>query len=393
MFSAVWPAGRYRQICCDIISGKLTNTETSAPEWPHFTFFGEIFVSATTMTIDTTMTLRIIIAIVIVLAGLGIGLWLRVLLVRRLKKTVLDDWLTQTLGVILVLPTTLIAAVTAAGVLTNGVSQLMAFWDNLKTTLGVNSTDIVHFTQNGFWSLVIIVFAIGVARTFSKLTMRGIGEHRLDPNLRTLIHRLSYLVVLLVAIFWILALWQVAIELPVAVLGTLTVAITFSVQDILKDLVAGLYILVEHPFFIGDQINTASYTGQVVAVELRATRLRLVSGEEVTIPNSLVFGGVVINNSRYTERRVTLTITLPLEEFERDETPGRIVSAVREQAEVIEKPEPIVTISGITGERVELTLRFWIANGQLATVTNVVYALRTLFPSSDLSVKETAGDV
>jgi hypothetical protein len=42
---------------------------------------------------------------------------------------------------------------------------------------------------------------------------------------------------------------------------------------------------------------------------------------------------------------------------------------------------------------VELTLRFWIANGQLATVTNVVYALRTLFPSADLSVKETAGDV
>jgi small-conductance mechanosensitive channel len=340
-----------------------------------------------------TITLRIIFAIVIVLAGLGIGLWLRVLLVNRLKKTVLDDWLTQTLGVIIVLPTLLIFAVVAAGVVTNGVSQLQAFWKSLSLALGVQDMDILHFAQNGAWSLVIIIFAIGVARTFSKLTMRGIGEHRLDPNLRILIHRTSYLIVLLVAIFWILAIWQVAVALPVAVLGTLTLAITFSVQDILKDLVAGLYILVEHPFFIGDQINTASYTGQVVAVELRATRLRLVSGEEVTIPNALVFGGIVINNSRYTERRVTLTIMLPLEVFERDETPGRIVACVKEQTEVIEKPEPIVTMSGITGERVELTLRFWIANGQLATVTNVVYALRTLFPSADLSVKEAAGDV
>lgn len=343
------------------------------------------------MTIN--MTVRIISSIVIVLAGLGIGLWLRVLLVRRLKKTVLDDWLTQTLGVIIVLPTLLIAAVVAAGVVTNGVEQLQAFWLILSHDLGVNNGDVGLFAKNGSLSLLIIVFAIGVARTFSKLTMRGIGEHRLDPNLRTLIHRISYLIVLLVAVFWILALWQVAIELPVAVLGTLTVAVTFSVQDILKDLVAGLYILVEHPFFIGDQINSAGYTGKVVAVELRATRLRLVSGEEVTIPNALVFGGVVINNSRYTERRVTMTITLPLESFERDETPGRIIGDMREQAEILEKPEPIVTISGITGQCVELTLRFWIANGQLATVTNVVYALRTLFPSADLSVKETAGDV
>jgi small conductance mechanosensitive channel len=335
-------------------------------------------------------TWRIISAVAIILAGLGIGLWLRHWLVRRLKKTVLDDWLSQVFGVIIVLPPLLIAGGVATGVITNGVNQLQDFGNAVSGRLGL---DLNFFTRNCLLTLLIIIFAIGVARTFSKLTMRGIGEHRLDPNLRILIHRISYLIVLLVAVFWILALWQVAIELPVAVLGTLTVAITFSVQDILKDLVAGLYILVEHPFFIGDQINTASYTGQVVAVELRATRLRLVSGEEVTIPNALVFGGVVINNSRYTERRATLIVTLPLEGFVRDETPERILGCIKEQAEVIEKPGPIVTVSGITGDRVELTLRFWVANGQLATVTDVVYALRTLFPSADLSVKETAGDV
>ncbi len=339
------------------------------------------------------LTLRIISSVAIVLVGLGIGLWLRHWLVRRLKKTVLDDWLSQVFGVIIVLPPLLIAGGVATGVITNGVDQLLAFGTGVGTRLGLQPQDYGFFAKNCFLTLLIIIFAIGVARTFSKLTMRGIGEHRLDPNLRILIHRVSYLIVLLVAVFWILALWQVAIELPVAVLGTLTVAITFSVQDILKDLVAGLYILVEHPFFIGDQINTADYTGQVVAVELRATRLRLVSGEEVTIPNALVFGGVVINNSRYTERRATLIITLPLEGFARNETPERILGCVKEQAEVIEKPEPLVTVSGITGERVELTLRFWVANGQLATVTDVVYALRTLFPSADLSVKETAGDV
>ncbi|HEX7733889.1 MAG TPA: mechanosensitive ion channel domain-containing protein [Ktedonobacteraceae bacterium] len=341
----------------------------------------------------TEITLRIIFAVVIVLAGLVIGLVQRRWLVRRLKKTVLDEWLTQVLGVIIVLPMLLIAGAVASGVATNGVNQLLEFLSNLGTTTGIKLPDIIEFGKNAFLSLLIIVFAIGVARTFSRLTMRGIGEHRLEMNLRVLIHRVSYIVVLLIAVFWILAIWNVAIALPVAVLGTLTIAITFSVQDILKDLVAGLYILVEHPFFIGDQISMANYTGKVVAVELRATRLRLVSGEEVTIPNALVFGGVVINNSRYTERRATIVVSLPLEDFEREETPLRMINRVKEQEDVLEKPEPGVTVSGIVDNRVELTLRFWVANGQLVTVTEVVYALRTLFPSANLSVKETAGDV
>lgn len=341
----------------------------------------------------TEFTLRIIFAVIIVLVGLGIGLWLRRWLVHRLKKTILDDWLTQVLGVVIILPVIVIAGGIAAGIVTNGVEQLLGFWDVVSKTTGISVLDIIIFTKNFVFSLLIVILAIGVARTISKFMVRGIGEHRLDPNLRALIHRLSYIIVLVVAIFWILATWQVAIELPVTVLGTLTIAVTFSVQDILKDLVAGLYILVEHPFFIGDQISTASYTGQVVAVELRATRLRLVSGEEVTIPNALVFGGIVINNSRYTERRATLVITMPLEEFVRGETPTQVVECVKEQEGIIEKPEPVITISGMAGERVELTLRFWLANGQLATITEVVYALRTLFPTADLSVKETAGDV
>lgn len=336
----------------------------------------------------TELTLRIIFSVAIVLAGLGFGLWLRRLLVRRLAATVLDNWLVQVLGVIAVLPPLLVAAGASSGIVTNGVNLLMAFLQYLGNTI-----DIGILVKNILLSLLIVVLAIGVARTFTKLTMRGAAERRLDFNLRVLLNRLSSITIMLIAIFWVLAIWNVAIEIPVAVLGTLTIAVAFSIQDILKDLVAGMYILVEHPFLIGDQISTATYTGRVVTVELRATRLRLTSGEDVTIPNAQIFGGAVVNNSRYPERRATVEITLPLEDFARAESPGQIITSVKEQEQVLEKPEPTVTVSGITGERVTLTLRFWIANGQLATVTDVVYALRTLFPSADLAVKETAGDV
>ena len=338
-------------------------------------------------------TIRIILSIGVSLVGLVIGLFLRRLVVRRLKKTVLDDWLIHALGIIVVLPPLLIAVAGSTSIATSSLDLLNSIWQWIFKLTGVQSKDLFGVGENILWTLVIAIFAIGVARTFSKLIMRGIAEHRLDLNVRILINRITFILVMLIAAFWVLSVWQVAIALPVAVLGTLTVAITFSIQDILKDLVAGIYILLEHPFFIGDQISTDKYTGKVVAVELRATRLRLVSGEDVTIPNALVFGGVVTNNSRYPERRATIMVTLPLEDFSRDEIPAQMTGRMQELEGVLLKPEPTVAVSGITGERVELTVRFWVNNGQLATVTDVVYALRTLLPTADLSVKETAGDV
>jgi small-conductance mechanosensitive channel len=336
------------------------------------------------------MAIRLALSILTIVAGLVAGLVLRHWLVRRLKKTVLDDWLSGTLGLLMVLPPCIGALIGAFNILTDRWDWLFEIWQSISSGVKLDLRTVI---LKCIGSLLIIVFAVGIARTLFKLTNRGLGEHRLDLNVRVLINRISYILVMLVAFFWVLSIWQVAIELPVAVLGTLTVAITFSIQDILKDLVAGIYILLEHPFFIGDQISTNQYTGQVVAVELRATRLRLVSGEDVTIPNALIFSGVVINNSRYAQRRATLTATLPLDDFKQQETITQMIDCLHQQEGVLSGPQPTVKVSGINATLVELTIHFWVTTGQLASVTDVMYALRTLLPGVSLAVKEAAGDI
>lgn len=341
----------------------------------------------------TEITIRIILSILVGLAGLVIGLLLRRLLLRRLRKTVLDGWLAETLGIIVVLPPLIIAAAGSTTIVTNGLNLLLQVWHTVSKFTGIGRQDLFHGGENIFWTLLIILLAFGVARTFSKLIMHGISTNRINLNVRVLLHRITFILIMLIAAFWVLSVWNVAITLPVAVIGTLTVAITFSIQEVLKNLVAGLYILLEHPFLIGDQIHTGDYTGKVVAVELRATRLRLLSGEDVTIPNGLIFGGVVVNNSHYAERRATIAVTLPLKDFNRETTPEQIIENILALDDVLAKPEPTVALSGIAGENVELLVRFWINNGQLATVTDVAYTLRTLLPSADLSVKESAGDI
>ena len=336
------------------------------------------------------MTMRIVLTVFIALLALIVGLLLRLLLVRRLKQTVLDNWLIQTLGVIVVLLPLIIAGAATPFILDSS----NVYWQYLKKGLQY-LIDNPTYLAALVWSIVqvplVLVLGVGIARTLSKLVLRN--QSHLDINLRTLISRICYIITLLITGFWILTLWQISVTVPVAVIGSLAVAGAFAIQDILKDLVAGFYILMERPFHIGDEINTASYVGKVEDIQIRATKLRLVSGEQVTIPNAMVFGGVVVNNTYYGERRATITATMPQEEYKREETPELMLKTLQEIDTVMVRPEPAVFITGYTGKQVTLTIRFWIANRQLATVSEVMYTLHTVLPNADFTVLESAGNV
>jgi len=339
------------------------------------------------------ITLRIALTILTVLIALGVGLILRRLLVSRLKKTVLDNWLIQTLGVIIIFLPLILIVPAVLFILDNNLPGLL--W-------AVIQAHVPEITATA-WSLVetllTIALGVGVARTLVALTIRGLGENRIDINIRILIRRIFYFAMLIFIAFWVLSIWQIPITLPVAAIGILTVALTVSIQDILKDLVAGFYILMERPFRIGDQVtigdqaNVASHTGKVEDVQIRATKLRLVSGEEVVVPNALVFGSIVINNTSYGERRATIIVKLPEEDFVKEETSGQILKALQETGTILAKPEPSIALSGMSEQHVSLTVRFWITHGQQSAITEALYALRAALPHADLIVQESAGDV
>ena len=341
-----------------------------------------------------TIALSIVLTIITLGVALAVGLILRRILVRRLKKTVLDNWIIQTFGVLVTLVPVIIAAF-GIPLIWNPL-LIFYYWELLKQQFGLANISFRAILFNLIGTALLLALGIGVARTLQRLTIHNLGENRIDVNIRTLIGRIFYFIVLIFTFFWILSIWNVSLTFPVAAVGVITVAIGVSLQDILKDLVAGVYILAERPFHIGDQISTfttTSYVGEVQDIQLRATKLRLVSGEEVTIPNSLVFGSIVVNNSYYGERRATLTATLPQEEYSKDETSQQILSAIQELKNVAEKPEATLFISNYTPTTITLTIRFWVNLHESATVSDVMYTLHKTLPNAELVVKESAGDV
>jgi small-conductance mechanosensitive channel len=91
--------------------------------------------------------------------------------------------------------------------------------------------------------------------------------------------------------------YQVQVATITAIIGSVGLALSLSSQDLLKNFIAGVYILLERPFVIGDEITLGSYTGQVEFVDLRTTKLRTSDGQEVIVPNTIIMSQVVTRNS------------------------------------------------------------------------------------------------
>lgn len=93
-------------------------------------------------------------------------------------------------------------------------------------------------------------------------------------------------------------------------LGITGIAVALAVQNILGDLLAALAIAFDKPFAVGDEIHVGDITGRVEKVGLKTTRLRLGTGEEVSIANAEVMKTRLTNNSRTARRMLPLTVGL-----------------------------------------------------------------------------------
>ncbi|GAC1366379.1 MAG: hypothetical protein NVS2B12_27840 [Ktedonobacteraceae bacterium] len=334
-----------------------------------------------------TMIINSVLSIAMVLAALVLGILLRRLLVNRLKKTVLDNWITQTLGVVVITVPLILGVFGALAIWNAGFVALIFELSIFKKT-----DALISFFWQLVQTLLLAALGIGVARTVRAITIRSFGDSRVDINMRTLIARVLYLLILAITGFWILAVWQIPIGIPITVLGAFTVTLTVAFQDLLKNLVAGIYILVERPFYIGDQINITSgmitYVGKVEDIQLRATKMRQVSGEEVSVPNSFIFGNPIINNTYYGERRAILALVLPQADFAQSTTTHAILEVLKNHAAVTTKPDPAVMVGAFADEKITLLVRFWVTTGQVIDISDILYELHELLPQAEITVRE-----
>jgi small conductance mechanosensitive channel len=212
-----------------------------------------------------------------------------------------------------------------------------------------------HFLEGIFLLLLSGVLASFVRRALR----RQLNRPHIDPQVALLVSRMAYLGVVLLGVIAFVSLWFGNPTLVFGGFGFLALAFSLAFQDILKNFIAGMFLLLERPFRLGDEITVDNHTGVVENIEIRTTTLRTSDGEQVLTPNSLVYTGTIINRTRYPTRLFTLTAKVP-----NGSPPDGLTERLREQlksrADIAKDPPPQVVLQPNVDGGLTLEVRYWL---------------------------------
>ena len=174
----------------------------------------------------------------------------------------------------------------------------------------------------------------------------------------------------------------------IALLGLGSVAIGFAFQDIFKNFLSGILLLLQEPFSLGDQIIVGEYEGTVAEIALRSTQIRTYRGELVVVPNSIVFTSPVQVMTGRPQRRTDLAIGVDYN------TPlpmavSTLAQAAKSVEEIKHSPSIEVDIVGFGDSSIDLVVRYW-TNSEQKSVrrikTQMMIALKQACDDADIGI-------
>ena len=135
----------------------------------------------------------------------------------------------------------------------------------------------------------------------SRGVQRALQRIPAHPNALLFAARIVQLSILALGIFLALAILGIDLPALTAFVGLITIALSLSVQDIARSLLAGLYLLIERPFEVGDTIDVGGQQGVIEDVSMRTTILRSATGDRVIVPNLVMFTSTIVQKNNRKE--------------------------------------------------------------------------------------------
>ncbi len=146
-----------------------------------------------------------------------------------------------------------------------------------------------------------------------------------------------------------------------AVAAAATLAIGFAMQDVIANFVAGVFIYTDKPFRVGDWIEWDGHAGIVEDISMRVTRVRTFDNELLTVPNSMLTGGVIKNPVAKDKLRLKFVFGIGYDD-DIEAATDIILEEAAAHDEIMDDPEPSVRLTELADSSVGLQSRIWIDN-------------------------------
>jgi len=218
-----------------------------------------------------------------------------------------------------------------------------------------------------------------------------------EPLLRNAIAVLLFLA----GVYGILVAWDINVTGLVASAGILGLALSFAAQDTLSNLFAGIAILMDRPYRIGDYIILDSgERGGVTHIGLRSTRLLTRDDVEISIPNAVMGSAKIVNEATGVANQYRIRVSVGVAYgSDIDQVMAVLLEIGEDHPRTLDEPEPRVRFRRFGDSSLDFDLLCWIARpaerGLVIHELNCqVYkrfaeaGITIPFPQRDLYIKE-----
>jgi len=222
-----------------------------------------------------------------------------------------------------------------------------------ELVFGISLLNIIMF-------LAVLIIGIIAVRIASLLLKKWMIKSKISEILAEFTTRIIRLILYVFVIGTALAFLGVEIGAAlVSVSVVLGFVLGFALGDTLSNIAAGFMIAVTKPFKKGDYVTANGESGSIENVGISITELKTIDNKLVIVPNKSVWGGNIINFTKYDTRRVDMTMGVGYND-DLDKVIKTTLDVLKADKRVLSKPEPQVAVSEFADSSVNLVIRPWV---------------------------------
>lgn len=217
----------------------------------------------------------------------------------------------------------------------------------------------IGFLPNLLRAFLVLLLVFVVLRLSTRFLEGLLRRTRAEEGARSILLRLTRWAIIAIGV--IMALGQLGFQVTslVAGLGIVGLVVGLAAQESLANLIAGIIILLDRPFRVGDNVTIAETFGTVKEIGLRTTRILTVERLDTILPNKEVINQKIVNHTLNPQLRLSALVSIAYKEDTR-EARRVLLAKVRGHELIRKEPEPEVVVIRLADSGVELELRVWL---------------------------------
>jgi len=251
-----------------------------------------------------------------------------------------------------------------------GRSELIPqLWGKLQSGLNIEllSEFALRHGPKVISAIVVLVVGRFFARMASAMMVRAAKKARVEPTLMSFIGNVAYVMMLCMVCIASLSCLGVDTSSLTAVLAAAGFAVGLALQGTLGNFASGTLLVFFKPFRVGDFIDVAGVSGNVVEIQIFSTILRTPDNVRIIVPNSSLTSGTIRNLSAEPQRRIDLVIGASYHDDLRA-VRQFLESVIKSDDRILPEPVAMVAVSELGDSSVNFVVRPWVLTGNYHAV-------------------------